>query len=163
MFVYTHTFVLYIRVCIHVTRLFSQHPIFWSLSFIRELIALTGLGIKALLFFVSRLLGPRVCGRQEKKKRKKKHTEHERVQFLGTTEHERGPYTHATRRKTYWTREGAVLSTTEHERVPYTHATRCTRRYKSTYTHWNNVIHYTKMYNYPSHADVRFGTFRCMY
>ena len=25
----------------------------------------------------------------------KKHTEHERVQFLGTTEHERGPYTHA--------------------------------------------------------------------
>ena len=33
-------------------------------------------------FFVSRLLGPRVCGREEKKKRKKKHTEHERVQFL---------------------------------------------------------------------------------
>ena len=26
--------------------------------------------------------------------RKKKNTEHERVQCLGTTEHERGPYTH---------------------------------------------------------------------
>ena len=33
------------------------------------------------------------------KKKAKKHTEHERVQFLGTTEHERGPYTHATRQK----------------------------------------------------------------
>ena len=32
-----------------------------------------------------------------RKKRKKKHTEHKRVQFLGTTEHEREPYTHATR------------------------------------------------------------------
>ena len=37
-------------------------------------------GTKAtLFFFFSRLLGPRVCGRQ-KKKRKKKQTEHERVQ-----------------------------------------------------------------------------------
>ena len=29
----------------------------------------------------------------------KKNTEHERVQFWGTTEHERGPYTHAKRQK----------------------------------------------------------------
>ena len=50
------------------------------------------------VFFVSRLLEPRVCGRQEEKKNEK-HTEDERVQFLGTTEHERGPYTHATRKK----------------------------------------------------------------
>ena len=42
------------------------------------------------LFFVSRLLGPRVCGRQEKK-----------------------------RKKTHWAREGAVLSTNEHERGPH--------------------------------------------
>ena len=68
-----------------------------------------------------------------RRKKPKKHTEHERVQFLGTTEHERRPYTHAMRQK--HTLEGAVLSTTEHERVPYTHATRCTQRYKSTYTH----------------------------
>ena len=27
-----------------------------------------------------------------RKKSEKKHTEHERVQFLGTTEHERGPF-----------------------------------------------------------------------
>ena len=32
---------------------------------------------------------------------KKKLIEHERVQFLGTTEHERGPYTHATWQKTH--------------------------------------------------------------
>ena len=44
---------------------------------------------KATLVFVSRLLGHRVCGRQEKKT-KKQHIEHERVQVLGTTEHERG-------------------------------------------------------------------------
>ena len=37
------------------------------------------------------------AGRKEKKV--KKHTERERVQFLGTTEHERMPYTHATRQK----------------------------------------------------------------
>ena len=34
-----------------------------------------------------------------RKKAKNTHTEHERVQFLGATEHERGPYTHATRQK----------------------------------------------------------------
>ena len=39
------------------------------------------------------------------KKNEKKHTEHERVQFSGTS---------------------------EHERVPYTQATRCTQKYKST-------------------------------
>ena len=61
---------------------------------------------------------------RKKTKNEKKHTEHESVQFLGTTEHERGPYTHGTRQKY-----------TEHERVPYTHAARCTQRYKSTYTH----------------------------
>ena len=44
-----------------------------------------------------------------KTKTKKKHTEHERVQFLGTIEHERGPYTHATWQKTH----------TEHERVQF--------------------------------------------
>ena len=33
------------------------------------------------------------------RKKKQKNTEHERVQFLGTTEHEMGPYTHATRQK----------------------------------------------------------------
>ena len=66
-----------------------------------------------------------------------------------------------TAKNTHWTRQGAVLGNTEHERVPYTHATRCTQRYKSTYTHWKDVIHYTKMYNYPSHADVKFGAFRC--
>ena len=79
------------------------------------------------------------------KKKQKKHTEHERVQFWGTTEHERGPYTHATRQKHtlntkwcsfeyQWTREG-----------PYTHATRCTQKYKSTYTHWKYV-----MFNSPN-------------
>ena len=41
------------------------------------------------------------------KKKQKQHTEHERVQFWGTTEHERGPFTHAKRQKTH----------TEHERV----------------------------------------------
>ena len=41
--------------------------------------------------------------------KKTKNTEHERVQFLGTTEHERMPYTHATRQKTH----------TEHERVQF--------------------------------------------
>ena len=46
---------------------------------------------------------------RKKKNEKKKHTEHERVQFLGTTEHERGPYMHATRHKTH----------TEHERVQF--------------------------------------------
>ena len=45
--------------------------------------------------------------------------------------------------------------------VPYTHATRCTQRYTTTHTHWNNVIHFTRMHNCPSHADVRFGAFRC--
>ena len=39
------------------------------------------------------------CMRPAAKKSKKKHTEHERVQLWGTTEHERGPYTHATRQK----------------------------------------------------------------
>ena len=63
---------------------------------------------KGTLFFVSRLLGPRVCGRQENKT-KKKLTEHERVQFLGTTEHEMMPHTHATRQKPH----------TEHERVQF--------------------------------------------
>ena len=39
------------------------------------------------------------------KKKAKKHTEHERLQFWGTTEHERVPYTHATRQKTHTERE----------------------------------------------------------
>ena len=86
------------------------------------------------LFFFSLTRGS--CMRPAEKKNEKKHTEHERVQCLGTTEHERGPYTHATRQKTH----------TEHERVPYTHATRCTQRYKSTYTYWKDVIHYTKIF-----------------
>ena len=47
--------------------------------------------------FVSRLLG--VVYAADSKKNVKKHTDHERVQFWGTTEHERGPYTHATRQK----------------------------------------------------------------
>ena len=41
-----------------------------------------------------------LCMRPAETKRKK-HTEHEKVQFLGTTEHERGPYTHATRQNTH--------------------------------------------------------------
>ena len=48
-------------------------------------------------FFVCRLLEPCVCGRQGEKRQK--HTELERVQFLGNNEHEMGPYTHATRQK----------------------------------------------------------------
>ena len=48
----------------------------------------------------------------------------------------------------HWTREGA------------SHA-RHTQRYKSTYTHWKDVIHYSRMNNYPSHAEVRFDAFRC--
>ena len=44
-----------------------------------------------------------------RKKNEKKHTEHERVQFFGTTEHERMPYTHAAPQKTH----------TEHERVQF--------------------------------------------
>ena len=46
-------------------------------------------------FFVSRLLGGLACGWKKKiKNENKKHTEHERVHFLGHTEHERMP-THA--------------------------------------------------------------------
>ena len=72
----------------------------------------------------------------------KKNTLNTRGSSFGVPLNTRGvPYTHATRQNTYWTRECAVLSTTEHERVPYTHATRCTQRYKSTYTHWKDVIH----------------------
>ena len=47
------------------------------------------------LFCVSRLLGIVYAAGS-----KRKHPEHERVQFLGTTEHERRTYTHATRQKT---------------------------------------------------------------
>ena len=50
---------------------------------------------KARLFYSS-LTRARVCGL---KQIKRKITEHERVQFSGTTEHERGPSTHATRKK----------------------------------------------------------------
>ena len=68
------------------------------------------------VFFVYRLLGV-VYAAGSKKKSKKKHTEHERVHFLCTTEPERMPYTHATRQKHtlntrvcsfeyQWTREG---------------------------------------------------------
>ena len=49
-------------------------------------------------FFVSRLLGVVYAAGS---KIKSTHTEHERVQFWGTTEHERGPYTHATRQNTH--------------------------------------------------------------
>ena len=52
-----------------------------------------------LAFFVSRLVGGRVCGRQRQQKANKTHTEQERVQFRGTAEHERGPCAHATREK----------------------------------------------------------------
>ena len=84
------------------------------------------------------------CMRPAAKKKAKKHTEHERVQFWGTTEHERRePYTHATRQKHTlntrrcgfeyeWTREGLT-------RTP-----RWTQMYKSTYTHWKDVIHSTR-------------------
>ena len=44
---------------------------------------------EAFFVFVSRLLEV-VYAAGSKKKAKTKHTEHERVQFLGTTEHERG-------------------------------------------------------------------------
>ena len=59
-------------------------------------------------FFCFSLTRGRVCGRQQKQS-KQKHTEHERVQFWGTTEHERVPYTHATRQRTH----------TEHKRVQF--------------------------------------------
>ena len=39
-------------------------------------------------FSVSRLLGGRACGRQQKKQTK--YTDHEKMQFWDTTEHERG-------------------------------------------------------------------------
>ena len=42
-------------------------------------------------------------------KKTNKNTEHERVQFWGTTEHERGPYTRATRQKIH----------TEHEMMQF--------------------------------------------
>ena len=94
---------------------------------------------KAARFFVSRLFGPRVCGRQEKKR--KKNTLSTRGCSFWVPLNTRGGALHARHmaKNTHWTREGAVLSTTEHERVPYTDATRCTRRYKSTYTHWKDV------------------------
>ena len=50
------------------------------------------------------------CMRPAGKKKRKKNTLSTRgCSFLGTTEHERGPYTHATRQKTH----------TEHERVQF--------------------------------------------
>ena len=64
---------------------------------------------RALFFLFLAYSGLVYAAGRRKKKRKKKHTEHERVQFLGTTEHERGPYTHATRQKTH----------TEHDRVQF--------------------------------------------
>ena len=63
---------------------------------------------KAALFLFLAYSGLVYAAGREKKN-EKKHTEHERVQFLGTTEHERGPYTHAPRQKTH----------TEHERVQF--------------------------------------------
>ena len=64
-------------------------------------------GLRALFFLFLAYSGLVYANGREKNE--KKHTEHERVQFLGTTEHERMPYTHATRRKTH----------TEHERVQF--------------------------------------------
>ena len=99
------------------------------------------------------------AGRKEK--RKKKHTEHEMVQFLGTTEHERGltrtPHGEKHTLNTtgcsfeyHWKREGALHARhTVHSKV------------QQHIPHWKDVINYTKMNNYPSHADVRFGAFRC--
>ena len=70
----------------------------------------TGFGTnsKGTLFFCFSLTRA-LCMRPAGKNKRKKHTEHEMVQFLGTTEHERGPYTHATRQKTH----------NEHERVQF--------------------------------------------
>ena len=63
---------------------------------------------KGTLFFLFLAYSGLVYAAGRKKNEKKTH-EHERVQFLGTTEHERGPYTHATWQKTH----------TEHERVQF--------------------------------------------
>ena len=51
------------------------------------------------LFFLFLAYSGLMYAAGRKKTKRKKHTEHERVQFLGTTEHERGPYTHATQLK----------------------------------------------------------------
>ena len=59
---------------------------------------------KGRLFFVSRLLGVVYAAGS-----KKKHTEHERVQFWGTTEHERGALHARHTAKTH----------TEHERMQF--------------------------------------------
>ena len=60
---------------------------------------------------MSRLLGV-VYAAGSKKKAKQKHTEHERVQFWGTTEHERVPYTRGGLTRTPYGKKH-----TEHERV----------------------------------------------
>ena len=55
-------------------------------------------GLRGGFFLFLAYLGS--CMRLAAKKKQKKLTEHERVQFWGTTEHERRePYTHATRQK----------------------------------------------------------------
>ena len=53
------------------------------------------------------------CMRPAAIKKQNKHTEHERVQFWGATEHEGALHAHHT-----------VEKHTQHEMVPYTHATR---------------------------------------
>ena len=110
---------------------------------------------KGTLFFCFSLTRAS-CMRPAGKKRKKTHWAREGAVFGYHWTREGALHARHTAKNTHWTREGAVLSTTEHERVPYTHATRCTQRYKSTQTHWKDFIHYTSMYNCPSHADVRF-------
>ena len=79
------------------------------------------------------------CMRPAGKKTKKTHWAREGAVFGYQWTREDALHARHTAKNTHWTREGAVLSTTEHERVPYTHATRCTQRGKSTYTHWKNV------------------------
>ena len=67
----------------------------------------------------------RVCGLQQK------NTEHERVQFLGTTVHERGPYTHTTQQKHTLNTRGC-LTRTSHGALKGTKAH--TRTEKTLYT-----------------------------
>ena len=64
--------------------------------------------IRALFFFLA-YSGVVYAAGSKKKKAKKKHTEHERVQLWGTTEHERGALHARHTAKTH----------TEHERVQF--------------------------------------------
>ena len=90
--------------------------------------------VRGGFFFCFSLTRGRVCGREQKKP--KGNTLNTRGCSFGVPLSTRGAALHARHMaKTHRIREDAVLSTTEHERVPYTHATRCTQRYKSTYTH----------------------------